>query len=469
MTFSQLIDILKARFKLVLLIAFIITVSAIVIVLLLPKKYKATNTVIFNYKVSDPISGTVLPAQLLPGYMATEVDIITSKTVAAKAVEALGLNKNQEMIDEFNADTDTDGDGLGEGDFNEWMAETLVKSIDVSPSRRSNLIAISAIDESPQHAAAIANAVSDAYLKKSIQMNVAPSRTAANFYKTQLADLQEKIEVANQKYTDFQRDNEIQGIGDRDVDVETARLNELSNQLVLVQSQVAESRSRNQAAKRGGSPDVVADEVVQVHKATLAKAEAEFAAISSKYASNHPDYIAAKSQVDEARSALNRQIGAVSRSVSSSASIYAQSEAEIKAALEKQKTLVLNLNKARNELSLLERDLINAQKSYDAANERFIKSNLEGESNQSNVTLLSKAVAPRLPYSPKRKLIVVLAAFIGVFSGMAFVLISELFDRKIRSLEDMESLFDFPAFGVLPKTELKELTHEHVKTLSFKR
>lgn len=468
MTLSQLIYILRARFKLIFLIATLATLAAVLAALLIPKKYKATNTVIFNYKVKDPISGSVVPAQLLPGYMATEVDIITSREVLFDAIEVLELNKKPEIIDDFNSKADIDGDGLGDGDVNDWLSDELLKKVFAIPSRRSNLIYISAKDESSLFAADLANAISDAYLKKSVEMKVAPSRKAAGFYTVQLAGLEEKVKQANQKYADFQRENDIQVFDGGDVDVETERLNELSTKLVIVQAQLAESRSRKQAARRGGSPDVVADSVVQAHKQSLARAREHFAAVSSQYASNHPEYIAAQSQVNQARTSLNRQRGTVSRSVSSSASIYARSEAEVKAALEKQRTKVLNLNKKRNELSLLKRDLTNAQKAYDAANDRFIKNNFEGESNQSNVTLLSKATPPRLPSSIGRKIIVLAGGFLGVLLGVFFVLISEIFDRRVRSVEDVEALLDFPAFGILPKAELKQIRSEPVKHLAFK-
>ncbi|MFW5439986.1 MAG: chain length determinant protein EpsF [Methylophilaceae bacterium] len=463
MTLSQLMSILRARLKLIAMITMLAIFSAVVLALVVPKKFKATNTVIFNYKYADPISGASIPAQLIPGYMATEVGIISSESIAYEVIKKLALSKNPEFISDFNAATD------GEDDIKKWLVEVLLKKLTVKPSRTSNLIEIIVKDKSPEFAAKVANAFSESYIKKSIELKVEPSRKAATFYTTQLADLQKKIELTNQKYTKFQRDNNLQSASGQSVDVETARLNELSSQLVVVQAQLAESRSRKQAARRGGSPDVVADAVVQMHKASLARAQADFAAVSSTYASNHPDYIAAKSQVNQARASLNRQMGTVSRSVSSSANIYAKSEAEIKSALEQQRTKVLNLNKSRNQLRLLERDLVNAQQVYDAANERYIKSNFEGESNQSNVTVLNKAVPPLKHYFPNKMIMVLLSVFLGLIIGIAYVLVTELLDRRVRSIEDMESLLDFPVFGILPKTELKQLSSEPVKSLSFKR
>ena len=51
--------------------------------LLAPKKYEATSTIVVDFKGTDPILGIMLPAQMMPGYLATQVEIIKSHKVAA--------------------------------------------------------------------------------------------------------------------------------------------------------------------------------------------------------------------------------------------------------------------------------------------------------------------------------------------------------------------------------------------------
>ena len=66
----------------------------------------ATRSIHATYTVRiespDPISGTMLHAMVMPGYMATQRDIITSERVADKAaqllkVEARGLQKKLDV------------------------------------------------------------------------------------------------------------------------------------------------------------------------------------------------------------------------------------------------------------------------------------------------------------------------------------------------------------------------------------
>ena len=54
----------------------VVLTTIIVNLFVLPKSYTATTSLVLNYKGMDPVTGAVLPAQLMPGYMATQTDII---------------------------------------------------------------------------------------------------------------------------------------------------------------------------------------------------------------------------------------------------------------------------------------------------------------------------------------------------------------------------------------------------------
>ncbi|TRU17304.1 MAG: chain length determinant protein EpsF, partial [Microcystis aeruginosa Ma_MB_F_20061100_S19] len=100
MTISQLFIIIRARLYIFWAVFLFVVISAVIACVVLPKKYKASATVIVNYKWADPISGLTLPAQLMPGYMATQADIITSKDIALKVVDELKLQE----VDTFKQD-----------------------------------------------------------------------------------------------------------------------------------------------------------------------------------------------------------------------------------------------------------------------------------------------------------------------------------------------------------------------------
>jgi chain length determinant protein EpsF len=442
MTLTQLINILKAKLSLIGFITFNAVAIGLLLSLVVPKMYKAQTSVIINYKTTDPISGVSIPPQLMPGFMATQADIIGSKNVALAVVNKLKLNTDPLYTANYE----------GDGPIEDWIAESLLRKLEVTPSRNSNIIDIVFKDKSPELTASVTNAFAEAFIQKSVELNAGPSKNAASFYTSQIGKLKQNLEKANAEFSNFQKENNIVS-ADGSLDVETARMNDLSQQLVMAQAQLMEAQSRQRSVSSGSidSPDIASNGAVQSLKAQLTAAEAKLAEIAINFEKNHPEYVAAQTQIDQIKEALNKQIQSTSKTVVGSTSIYAQREREIRAALAQQKQKVLALNEKRNQLKILEQTVKSAQDAYNVASGRYTQSNFEGESNGSNISILSKASTPRNAYFPNLKLNLLLALALGLFFGAAYVIGQELLDRRVRSVEDLESLLKATSYGVYPK------------------
>lgn len=447
MSISQFILILRARYKVIVFTLLITIATAVTVSFLMAKTYKANATVIVNYKGADPVTGLAMPSQLMPGYMGTQADIITSKHVALRVIDALALVDSPAVQQSFMQATE------GRGDIKDWLASLLLKNLDVNPSKTSSIINIGFSGTNPQFAAAIANAFADAYIKTNIQLKVDPSKKAAEYFTEQITTLKADLDLAHKKLSDYQQSKGIISVDER-LDVERSRLNELSSQLVLAQAQTMEAISRKKNAlieNAYESPDIAANPLVQNMRAELTRAEAKFADISQKYDRNHPSYQGAQAEIEKLRTELSKQISNTSGSVATSSKIFQQRELEIRRALEVQRSKVLELNKDRDALATLTRDIDNAQRAYDIATQRYTQNNMEGQSNQSEIALLNPATAPMQPNSPKIVLNTALAVILGGILGVGFAFLLELLDRRVRSAEDLNTIQNIPMLGVVPK------------------
>ena len=102
MSFYQFYLTIKARAKLVILTALAVFGIVLVVSLILPKNYTATTSMVVNYKGVDPVSGLSMQAQLMPGFMTTQMEIITSHAVALKVVKNLHLSEVPVIQKQFN-------------------------------------------------------------------------------------------------------------------------------------------------------------------------------------------------------------------------------------------------------------------------------------------------------------------------------------------------------------------------------
>ena len=148
MTFAQFLSIVGARKWIGLLILFVAVGATLTISLMLPKQYTATATIVIDVK-PDPIAGVMYPGQLAPSYLQTQVDILQSDRVAQRVVKNLRLGDNPQIRAQWT-------EASPDAPFEQWMADSLLKSLDAKPSRESNVITLNFRGRDPRFAAGMA-------------------------------------------------------------------------------------------------------------------------------------------------------------------------------------------------------------------------------------------------------------------------------------------------------------------------
>jgi chain length determinant protein EpsF len=445
MNVRQFLLILLARRKLILTTLLVTVLLTLGYSLLAPRTYKSTASVLLNYKGVDPLTGLTMPGQLLPGYMATQIDIISSKNVALRVVDALRLPSSPAVVEQFNEAAE------GRGSLRHWLADLLLKKLEIVPSRESSVVEISFKGSDPQFAAAVANAFAEEYQKVGVQLKTDPMKKASSFFNEQTRQLRDNVESAQARLSKYQQEKGIVSLDNNRVDVELNRLADLSAQLVAAQSASMEASSRQRMASgaAASSPDVANNSLIQSLRVGLAGAEGKFADTAQRYGRNHPLYQAAKAEVDKMRSDLNAAMATISRSVGNNAEVLRQREDELRAALAAQKTRVLELNRTRDELGALLKDLDSAQHAFDAASQRFSQTRIEAQSEQSDISVLNPAVAPTEPSGPRVLLNTLVGILAGTVLGVGLGLLLELLNRPVRSPSDVKDMLGIPVLGTI--------------------
>jgi len=153
MSFSRFKSVIVGR-RLAFLSALCCVVSLLLLgTYLVPPRYTAKAQVIVEGRASPS------PAQpTISSRVATEADLLESERVSIAALRLLGLQNDPAMLNKWKDKTG------GRGDFESWMAEQLLKKLDVKPSRESNVITVSYASPDPAVAAKTANAFVKAYI-----------------------------------------------------------------------------------------------------------------------------------------------------------------------------------------------------------------------------------------------------------------------------------------------------------------
>jgi succinoglycan biosynthesis transport protein ExoP len=446
--------ILRSHRRMVVL--WVLALPAIVALtyMLLPDRYRATASVVIdNRRMNHVLSeGHVLPGapmvatQSAGTLVATQFNIVGSERVARQVVTDMNLTNDAEFRRKWLDKTN------GEINAHSWIADRLLRNLVVTrASPESAVLHIIYTDENPEKAAAIANSFANAYLTVMLGLSVSPTRLSARFFEDRVKSTRDHLNTARTALAAYERDNGIVNSDER-LDIETAQLNELTSALTAARSRRIDTRARRDqvAGNPTSSPEVLQNSVVQGLTAEVARGEARLKELSHNLGPNHPVYRANEMQVAELRTKLSEASRRAALSASNVERAGAQSEGDLVTAMKAQRGRVLELKHIRNELTVLQRDVDSAQRTYDLALQRLSQSTQESESLQNDASLLTPASVPFESSYPRPYLTLPLAAIVGLLAGILVALVLEYRLPRIYGARDLAAAFGLPILADIP-------------------
>ena len=442
MNLSHFLAVLRARWLSAVIVFSVVFVGAVLYLIFATRVYTATASLLIDAK-PDPVS-SMLYGGAAPALINTQVEIIRSDRVAQRVAQNLKLADLADM----RAAWSNAKSGLS---IQEWLTEVMENGLDPKVSSPgSNVINIAYRSSDPRFAATVANAYVQAYLETSIELRVDPAKQYSGFFTDQQKDARAELETAQNKLSAFQKEKGIIGTDDK-FDLEMSRLTALTQELVAIQTaRVDASTRQSQIGSAGQLSEVLSNGTVSGLKNDLSSAELKLQELSSRYGDKHPQVQQARAAVNELKAKIAHATSDVTGAIGIDARVSHAREAEIQAAVDAQRTKVLTLKETRDQGAVLQRDVDNAQKSYDLVYNRASQTNLESQNRQSNATVISQATTPTLPSSPKILAVLVLGFLAALGLGLATALLLEQFDKRMRTSSDAFDFLGLPVIGIMP-------------------
>ena len=434
LSLPRFLTVLVARWRLALAIAMGVLAVAAAGVAQLPDKFTASAAVLLELRPNDAMSGAAL-VPLGGGFISTQIDLVTSDRVLGLALQLLQQNK---VVVDYTPEQ-WQRSTSGQGDYTAWAVDQIRRTLEVAPSRDSGLLQISYTAATPQLAAQVANTVIQAYMQTSLELRVEPARADKQFFDQRAAELRDVLAAARTRLSDQQSQGGIVGGTDQRVDLETARLMELSSQVSALQAVTADSGSRESEARgqSGRLSEVVTNPMLVVMQGQLTQQLARLDELRSRLGDNHPLVREAQANADALRTQVEQASARVASSVGLNNSVNRARLEQAQAALAAQRERVMRLKGRSDEVAVLEREVQNAQRNYDAMLAQGTRSGLESERTKASVTVIKNATPPAWRSSPKLGTALGLAAVAGVLLALAVVLLLERLDMRLRTAEDV--------------------------------
>ena len=444
MNLSHFLAVLRARWIPALIVFLVVVAAAVAYVTFATRIYSATASLLIDSK-PDPVSAMLTGGGTSPAVINTQIEVIRSDRVAQRVIQ------NLKLADTADLKAAWERGGKSGGTLIEWLTGFIEAGLEVKVAAPgSTVVNITYRSADPRFAATVANAYVQAYLETSIELRVDPAKQYSGFFTDQQRDARTALETAQNKLSAFQKEKGIIGSDDR-FDLEMSRLTALTQELVSIQTaRVDASTRQGQVGNAGQMSEVLANGTVSGLKADLSSAELKLQELSSRYGDKHPQVQEARAAVNELKGKLGRAMGDVTGAIGVDARVSHAREAEIQAAVDAQRTKVLALKETRDQVAVLQRDVDNAQRSYDLVYNRASQTNLESQNRQSNATVISQATTPSTPSSPKTLSVLVLGFFGAIALGLGAALLLEQFDKRVRTTSDAFEYLGLPVIGIMP-------------------
>ena len=433
----QIISIFRAYRLQTLIIVLSISVITGGLLKLMPKTYTATATLMVIPEGNDPLVGNQQQGMTTPmfNYMSTEAQLMQSPEVLLPVIDQLDLVHDKHYTAGYSGDGST---------LRDWVRENLARDLEFQLGNfGSQLIYVTASARSPQLAAQLANTLADVYLTQQRRRVSGPASERAKRYALELAELKDKVRVAQDQVTAFRQRSGVTDTTERTNNIEQALLGILEGKLSDAQNarRAAEVKSAGEAGPGVGAASVV----VQNLKALLNTQKTQLAQLLTTLGAQHPKVLELESQISATQQNLDAELQNVNSTTSSELTAARQLEAKMRGAVEEQRAKVLAVNKLQDEGTKFALELEAAQSVYKRALDGYDQIMFASGGREANISVVSSAIPPQKAAKPNKIKLLIMGVFAGMGVGLVCPLGYELLiNRRIRCRDDFERDFDIP-------------------------
>ncbi|MFA6153091.1 GumC family protein [Mesorhizobium sp.] len=446
----QLFASLARNWLRILVIALVVTGLAFAFTLVAKRHYKAVTQIKIEtgesvYTRPNGANDNDKPLLDEEG-IATEVQIVSSSDILKQVAVKLNLARLPEFDDAANMSA------LGKllvitglkSDPQEIPAEERVlkkmrDGLNVYSVEKTRIIAIEFSSQDPKLAAAIPNAIAEAYIATQGSAKITSNSAATAFLGPEIADLQRQVKDAEAKVANYRAQSDLL-LGANNSVLATQQLSELSSELMRVRANRAFAEaiadSVRKALQGGGSldavPEVLSSDLIQRLRERQVELKANIADLSTTLLDNHPRIRALKSQLADLDSQIRNEAQKIMRGLVTQAQTAQARENQLVADVNTLKAASARAGEQQVELDALQRDANARRQQLETYQANYLAAASRKDRNYLPVDarIVSEAQVPSEPYFPK-VLPIVGAAFVGSLLIMAIVtLLQELFSGR---------------------------------------
>lgn len=433
----KLFSIIGEQKKVIIPIIVICTVIAIIVAFVLPKSYQSNTLVRIKSSNNSAMSGMAA--------MAAGFGIDVGGSSSASPENYMELMKSREVLEPIMEQVD-----MPEEDKEKLTTENFIKKyLEITNTKKTDLINITAYGKTPEEAQMISQSVADNFLTLMTKLNKEGNSSTVNFLNDRMAIAKEEMETAENKLQAYQQekgiyspDDQAKALIDRlsayDTNIAQLEAQEQANSAKL-QDVTGQLEQQNSSLLEYNISDN--DAIMNLRTAIVNK-QVELVGLEQRYTEEHPDVIQAKQELAELKRSLDREIQSAVNSKSATLTpvqgnllmekvqtetAKAVTSASLDALKSKQQEAegnISTLSADSVEYMRLLRDQTITSEVYTNLVKAYENTRIQEAQESMDIQIIDAANLPRedMPAKPNKKLIVVIGFVLGVMISFGYTL-----------------------------------------------
>lgn len=389
--------------------------------------------------VPDP-TATGAPAATAPtsGFVDTQAEVITSRELATRVGEALGLLKGK---------TDEERRGI---------VDDLQGSVGATRTGETYVLAITYSAASGEDAAKRVNEFARQFTQWQTRSTRERNQEAIRTIEPRLAELREQAQQNTEALQRYRIANNL--LTTSGASLTEQEISAYNQQVTAARAAAAEDIARLNTAltqlRSGSAGDDVGEALGSPVIGSLRGKEAEIAAqaanLASKYGPNHPDLVRTQSQLTEVRGQIDSEIKRVISNLEAKRSVSQQRLGSLTGSLSGAEGKLSRNNAAMVGLNELERNAQVSQTLYETYLNSYRQLVAAEGAERPIAKVLSYGEVPFLPSSPNVPMNMLLSLVIGMGAGLLAAFLAETFYKGVTAPEEIETATGEHYLGSIP-------------------
>lgn len=433
----KLFSVMGEQKKVIIPIIVLCTVIAIIVAFVLPKSYQSNTLVRIKSSGGSNLFGYAA--------MAAGFGIDVGGSSSASPENYIELMKSREVLEPIIEQVD-----MPEEDKEKLTTENFIKKyLEITNTKKTDLINITAYGKTPEEAQMISQSVADNFLTLMTKLNKEGNSSSINFLNDRMAIAKEEMETAENKLQAYQQEKGIYSPDDQtkalvdkldDYDKKIAQLEaqEQANSAKL-QDVTGQLEQQNSSLLEYNISDN--DAIMNLRTAIVNK-QVELVGLQQRYTEEHPDVIRTREELAELKKSLDREIQSAVNSKSATLTPVQgnllmekvqteTAEAVTSASLD---ALKAKQQEAEGDMSTLSADSVEymrllrdkniTSEVYTNLVKAYENTRIQEAQESMDIQIIDAANLPRedMPAKPNKKLIVVIGFVLGVMISFGYTL-----------------------------------------------